>query len=877
MSELGSLLREHYEEIAPPVDVDRLADRLLTEQMLRPRKTRGALVAAAAAVAVLLLLGGTTLLLILTHDDTGPVVDQTPTTTTAIEDALPETTIPSVPDRNTGVVPVAMAGYPYTVLDSEGDVGESPSIVVGDDGIPVVAYVYRPLDPNDATEIRVATCADAGCTDVGSVATITEALDLRTPDGETGWASTEIEILNPDDGLPLVLVSENEEAEEGGTARLGAFKCADAHCTSGTFSVIDTSGASGMKVGMRADSLPVIARRTGDGSSIEVLTCGDPACAGPVDRSEVTIENAGWSFAVTVDESNLPLIAAGLWDRETESGALGITRCADPACSTVSETAKLPIELHEVSAVAVDALDRPVVLGAGQVGDDQGIDSLMLVACTDAGCLADPTTTVLKRGGADGDMDPFGSMAVSETGALAVLHYGGGLTVYSCSDIACSAGVSEVLVLPGPGLPDSDIALDAGGRAAIAIHDDSNLGVFVCSDGTCESSAIAPLSDSPVGWTTRTIAPGDVVFSGLNPVIEIGESGNPVVAYLGRGDPLSEDEGPANVPKLMICANADCSEQTTRQISEASSWVNMTLLPDGRPVVMYSNWLENGDDENLYLAWCANPECSSWSTELLYTDSWMNYTTSIEAREDGSVVVVFQNGNYYVNVVACAEGACENAELARVEALVDPNDNEWGLRWWMNSLDLALLPDGRPVIAASQGNGELRYVECLDDRCVDTARTVIARTLDSVTASVDVGSNGLPLIAYYDDGEFRTVACGDTSCSDAPKSVVGASTSGASGSVVPAIAYGDDGNPRIAYRAPRALMFAQCADRGCTETRIGVFADVRTYDLAMLPDGSPVMLYFAISDTEPSDGEEMYGPLADLRLAICNQGSCAVD
>ena len=121
------------------------------------------------------------------------------------------------------------------------------------------------------------------------------------------------------------------------------------------------------------------------------------------------------------------------------------------------------------------------------------------------------------------------------------------------------------------------------------------------------------------------------------------------------------------------------------------------------------------------------------------------------------------------------------------------------------------------------------------------------------------------------------MACRETSCSDAPKSVVGASTSGGSGSVIPALAYGDDGNPRIAYWAPRALVFAECADQGCIETHIGVFADVRTYDLAMLPDGSPVMLYFAFSDVEPSDGEEMYGPLVDLRLAICNQESCAVD
>ncbi len=49
----------------------------------------------------------------------------------------------------------------------------------------------------------------------------------------------------------------------------------------------------------------------------------------------------------------------------------------------------------------------------------------------------------------------------------------------------------------------------------------------------------------------------------------------------------------------------------------------------------------------------------------------------------------------------------------------------------------------------------------------------------------------------------------------------------------------------IGYWAPRALVLADCHDPMCSASTVEIFAGVRTYDLTILPDGAPVIAYFA--------------------------------
>jgi hypothetical protein len=885
MSDLGSLLREHYEEIAPPIDVDRLADFLLTEERLHPTppRAKGALIAVAAALIVLLVIGGTTLFIQLIERD--EVIEEPPVTTTVPSTTVPSTTVPeepppdAVPGPDEGPLPaVGAVGLPFTVLDREGDVGAGASIIVTSDGIPMVAYAFHPIEEGAASEIRLATCADAECSAPGTVATIAEIHEPPDPPGEGAPVGVEIQALLPNDGLPIVIWSEWDDAEDGGESYLRAYKCSDPMCSDGTLTTIADGETSGLWVAVGSDNLPVVAQRTGDWEtiSIEITKCGDPACAGPLETSTVGMSEAGWSLVVTLDGENLPVFATQLTADDGASSSLGIARCTDPVCAETPPIVDTGIPVGELSAIALDANDRPVVLASGPNAEGHN-DNLMLIACTDPTCGDDPVITVIAEPQtAGGDVNPIGSLAVGEDGTVTTLNsYHGEIHVVTCADPTCADGVLDVPVLPDLGWTHYDLAMTQVGNPVVAIHTNTDLGVFVCADSTCATSQVPPLSDAPgPDWAATIAAVADVQFSGTNPSIEIGPDGYPVIAYLGFGT----DQGPEGEhvagPKLLVCGDTGCTTSTTQVINDESAWVSMVIRPNGLPVVVYSDWTDDWSTDQLFVAWCADPGCTTWTTEKVDETDWFSSAVGIASQSDGSVAVVAQNGNYYVNLVSCGDGTCAGAEPVRIESLVDPNDNEWGLRWWMNSLDLAVLPDGRPVIAAAQSNGELRYVECLDAACTDSQRTTIDQTLDDMTAAIAVGPSGLPILAHYDDGELTVTACHDSGCQDTTVTAIGEATAGSTGSVRPSIAFGADGNPMIAYWAPRALMLAECHDPMCTNSTIDMFASVRTHDLAILPNGSPVMTYFAYSDEEPPPGEEEFGQLIDLRVAVCTSGTC---
>jgi len=78
MSEIGTRLREHYEQISPPLDTERLTEQFIGADRYRQRR-RPAMAMAAAAVLTLLLIGGVGIMVL--NDNSGLDVTDPPTTT----------------------------------------------------------------------------------------------------------------------------------------------------------------------------------------------------------------------------------------------------------------------------------------------------------------------------------------------------------------------------------------------------------------------------------------------------------------------------------------------------------------------------------------------------------------------------------------------------------------------------------------------------------------------------------------------------------------------------------------------------------------------------------------------------------------------------
>lgn len=126
--------------------------------------------------------------------------------------------------------------------------------------------------------------------------------------------------------------------------------------------------------------------------------------------------------------------------------------------------------------------------------------------------------------------------------------------------------------------------------------------------------------------------------------------------------------------------------------------------------------------------------------------------------------------------------------------------------------------DGLPLIAYYDvANADLKVAHCADVACTaSTGRTVDSAGDVGKHASVAIGPNGLPLIGYFDAtlGRIKVARCADLACS--------ASTTVTLTNAGPASEGGDiavppDGRPVLAFRNGTALWVARCTDAACTD------------------------------------------------------------
>lgn len=119
MSDLGTMIRRHYEDTAPPVDIEAIVDRMEARPVRsRARIHRGLAVAFAAAIMLLIAIG---VPFLINSRSEAPVIESslpTPTTTGPV----PETTLPvpttTLPSPTTSIVTPTTPAPAWTTFDS---------------------------------------------------------------------------------------------------------------------------------------------------------------------------------------------------------------------------------------------------------------------------------------------------------------------------------------------------------------------------------------------------------------------------------------------------------------------------------------------------------------------------------------------------------------------------------------------------------------------------------------------------------------------------------------------------------------------------------------------------------------------------------------
>ncbi len=332
----------------------------------------------------------------------------------------------------------------------------------------------------------------------------------------------------------------------------------------------------------------------------------------------------------------------------------------------------------------------------------------------------------------------------------------------------------------------------------------------------------------------------------------LGADGLPFIAYY---DDSVDDL------KSVKCNNADCTNATIKSPDTTGSvgqYASVILASNGLPFIAYSD----ATGFNLKTAKCLTADCNGkvYSTipiSAAYVDAALG--------SDGlPVIASYSITSYQLLVTHCNDSACQSVTNTLVEAIGAAGTTD-------HFTSIAIGTDGFPVIAYRTSSNELKVAKCSTVDCSgSTTKSVISPPSTNIGYynSMALGSDGYPVIAYYDtgvDNELEVAHCTNPSCSastitvvDSPVTAVGQYAS---------INIGSDGYPVISYYDSNKgdLKLAKCNNLDCSSVSVATVDranNIGRYTSVVLDSNSyPVISYFDATNL-------------DLKLARCYSKTC---
>ena len=303
---------------------------------------------------------------------------------------------------------------------------------------------------------------------------------------------------------------------------------------------------------------------------------------------------------------------------------------------------------------------------------------------------------------------------------------------------------------------------------------------------------------------------------------------------------------------------------------------SLAIGADGLPVIAYQN------ADGIAIAHCAVPTCDSLRITPIYDPVVDGGTVSLAILPNGNPMIAWNEGEL-LRAAFCFDPSCTSFEI--VHKLADSLT-------MMTSRALAIGADGNPLVVGYVETGAapeppsyltetvLSALHCHIPSCFNSSQYAIdsgGRT--GLHASVAIGSDGLPLVAYQRDfgpmihGFLRVAHCADVGCSSA---TVTAPANSAAAGLGTSIVMGGDGLPLISMRSwyDGNIVVVRCSDVACTSAVLAPAAYVefgagRT-SIAVDSSGVPHVAY---SGWKLGDGPfATYEPiLADCTDTACSQ------
>jgi hypothetical protein len=286
--------------------------------------------------------------------------------------------------------------------------------------------------------------------------------------------------------------------------------------------------------------------------------------------------------------------------------------------------------------------------------------------------------------------------------------------------------------------------------------------------------------------------------------LAIGADGLPVFAF------SDFDEGSLTTEAGIVhCSDVTCLDSSVEIFEFESEGMapSFALDPQGLPAAIFTDWSEDGQAGTYVFVHCQDAQCGNFTVStianaggppvLTFDESGMPLVGFNRNERDGSTA--------HLVMVTCSDSACSRggSETLVVESQVNAH-----------SIGMTLGLDGTPTFVF--GEPKLYVAHCLEPSC-ETGADVSAISLDvEMSNAIEIGSDGLPIVAYtvlVRDfvRELRVASCSDPACTEGKIEVV------ASASWMPSMdmTLASSDNPVIVHQADTAMGITICGDAAC--------------------------------------------------------------
>jgi hypothetical protein len=404
------------------------------------------------------------------------------------------------------------------------------------------------------------------------------------------------------------------------------------------------------------------------------------------------------------------------------------------------------------------------------------------------------------------------------------------------AESADSATVATAVPWSGiTGKPDVQDRVSGACASGFAVQSVKSDGSVVCGPTYSGSRAAAPAANTIVTPDNS----GDV---GQYTSTTIGTDGFPIVAYY---------DATAGDLKIAHCRDIACTTSSTSTIDSADNvgkWASIAIGSDGLPVVSYYD----ATGGNLKVAHCSDVACTSAAAVVLdgVDGADVGMYTSIAIGADGFPIVAYYDvTNTALKVTHCEDTLC--ATTPTIRTLVSAGTIG-------QYASIAIGWDGRPFVVYTDGSSDVQSIHCKDATCSPTNTSVVVdNSGDYAWSTVVIGPDGRPIVAYFDtqSSDLKVAACADATCAGFTSMVLDTVSSLVSVGEYPSITIGSDGFPIISYydSSNGRLRVAHCDEAKC-QTAVIAVADggpnVGRYTAITIGvDGLPAISYYDVTNS----------------------------